>query len=243
VAWSSDLREPLEPGSPPAAGECHVWVVPIVHGDRWSGLLDAAERVRAAEHRVGAPRLTFVASRSVQRLVAAHYLKRDPRAVTIRRGCEHCGDPGHGRPTLTDGGSLDYSVSHSGGWLVMAVVGAGRVGVDLEEVRDLGEVDDLAALTFAAGEYARYRALAGADRSVAFYRGWTRKEAVAKLAGRGLSLELSHIAVDGPAITMPDWWRGGPVHVRDLPAPSGYAAALASTVELDGVRLCRPHWA
>ncbi|HEY3009746.1 MAG TPA: 4'-phosphopantetheinyl transferase superfamily protein [Micromonosporaceae bacterium] len=242
MAWSIDGRDPPKPGSVPGVGECHIWAVPIVDDDRWPGLLDADERARAEKYRPGPPRLTFVASRAVQRLVAARYLQRDPSMVTIRRGCEHCGDPDHGRPALADGGPLDYSVAHSGSWLVMAVVGSGRVGIDLEEMRDLAEVDDLAGMTLAAPEYARYRALAADDRSTVFYRTWTRKEAVAKLAGQGLCIEPNRIEVDEPVATVPHWWSADPIHVRDLPAPSGYAAALASTVEVAAVRLCRPHW-
>jgi 4'-phosphopantetheinyl transferase len=231
------LHAPKVParGAPPTDGECHVWTVPVAVDDAtstsWHTLLDDGERQRSRAIVVTDARRMFVASRAVTRLVAAHYQDADPATVRIRRVCEHCGDPGHGRPTLVDAG-VDYSVSHSGEWLVIAVIGAGRIGVDLEYCRAMEDLDRVAARVLAAGEGEEFRAVPAAERTAWFYRTWTRKEAAVKLTGHGLAAELSGIDVSGPVVSAaspPGMWPEEPICLRDLAAPAGYAAALAHT--------------
>ena len=66
------------------------------------------------------------------------------------RECGYCGGP-HGRPRFP-GATLDYSVSHTDGWLVIAVVGRGLVGVDVERVDRVREVAGLADAILTPGE-------------------------------------------------------------------------------------------
>ena len=123
---------------------------------------------------------------------------RGPGEVVSGRLCPACGSDRHGRPWLRhDGRQVHVSVSRSGEHLVTAVA-AGEVGVDVERavievlpelVRAPGETDDLA-------------------------RAWTRKEAILKARGTGLSTPMS-----GVVLARERW--------QDLPAPEGYVAALA----------------
>ena len=78
-------------------------------------------------------------------------------------------------------------------------------------------------------------ALSDRDRIGPFFRCWTRKEAVLKAVGTGLSTPLDAFCVDfierQPCAMrwLRDW--GGPrpaVELAQIPAPSGYAAALAA---------------
>jgi 4'-phosphopantetheinyl transferase len=248
MVWDA-LESGLPPGGRvPPEGESHLWVARTgEHTMRRRELLDAADLADvgdASTSRVESDARTAVASRAVQRLVAAHYRGVDPRRVVIRRTCVHCGSRTHGRPYLVDGGELDFSVSHSGDWIVIAVVGVGRVGVDLEFHRLPDRIDDLSSAILSPAEAAEYRSLPGSDRSTWMYRTWVRKEAVIKLTGHGIDLDtMSRVDVrealadfsgssDSPGLP-----REGPVRLRDLPAPRDYRAALASTREVHAVRV------
>jgi len=219
--WSVPTAEVV-----PAMGECHVWFVRARSREPWAALLSSAERAQVDGFRLESSRQMFITSRATQRLVAAHYSGIEATAVKIDRSCEHCGDPRHGRPKASDA-PIDYSVSHSGDWLVMAVVGDGRVGVDLEQPRDINDLDGLASATFSVAEYAEFRSGSAVD----FYRSWTRKESVVKLTGRGLATKLSDVDVRGGRVDE--------IYLTDLSVPGGYAGALASTVELHTIRPCR----
>jgi 4'-phosphopantetheinyl transferase len=213
----------------PATGECHVWFVRAASPEPWAALLSSVERAQVGAFRLESSRRMFITSRATQRLVVAHYSGIDATAVKIDRSCEHCGDPRHGRPAVADA-PIDYSVSHSGDWLVMAVVGDGRVGVDLEEPRNISDLDGLASATFSPAEYAEFRGGAAVD----FYRTWTRKESVVKLTGRGLAAKLSDVDVRGGRVDG--------IYLTELSVPGGYAGALASSVELHTIRFCRLNW-
>ena len=70
-------------------------------------------------------------------------------------------------------------------------------------------------------------------RTLAFLRGWTRKEAYLKVLGTGLSMPLSDFSVSlGAGATVELVTHAVPEAARlhmlcDLPAPPGHAAALA----------------
>ena len=250
---------PVAPGAAPAvaappAGECHLWPVPVMAPEPdaerraaaegpWLALLAREERERAAGYRADHARRIFITSRATQRIVAACYLGRPPAEIRVARACRRCGDADHGRPSIVDA-ALDISVTHAGQWLMLAVVGTGRVGVDLEQSDQpaggpaRSTANDLAELVLAPTERVEFDRLAEPDRRVYFYRCWTRKEATAKLTGHGLTVRLGSLDVraDRALITAgPDDWPDGPIHLTDAPAPAGYAAALASSVALDRV--------
>ena len=88
-----------------------------------------------------------------------------------------------------------FSISHSGELVWLAVCREGPVGVDVEAMRPLPELAELAARLHPR-EQAHILSKAADERAEAFYRCWTRKEAVLKALGRGLSLPLDSFAVD-----------------------------------------------
>lgn len=234
--WMVDRCEVPARGQAPAAGEVQLWAVQVTEHGNLAALLDRDERHRAAAFVSQRARTTFLASRGAQRLVMAHYLDRPPAKVRISRTCRHCGHPDHGRPEA-DGGP-DYSVAHSGDWVIIAVVGgSGPVGVDLERARAHTDIELVADTVFAPAERDMMRQLPPSDRAGFFYRTWARKEAVAKSTGRGLVVDLGTLDVGAATVPLPGAEQR---HVRDLPAPPGYAAAIATTTPVRDLRFCRP---
>ena len=92
-------------------------------------------------------------------------------------------------------GALDYNVSHSGDWVVLAG-GEGGVGVDVMRTRDsrvdrLEEFFRLMDKQFTAGEWGAIRGREGRQEQLAmFFRHWTLKESYVKAVGSGLNLDL-----------------------------------------------------
>ncbi len=97
--------------------------------------------------RAGRSASTARLSRAVLRLLLADHLDRPAAEIGIDRRCPVCARP-HGRPVLTrseptaarsgdqpdPGATLQFSVSHGGDLLVLALSADGVVGVDLEPV-------------------------------------------------------------------------------------------------------------
>lgn len=223
----------------PRAGECHLWYAWLPDDvASWLPLLSSDDAAEVARQRHERQRRTVVVSRALQRLVLGGYAGMDPTRVGIERSCAACGSRGHGRPSVDPGKvRLDYSVSHSGDLVALAVVGSGRVGLDVERLEPATDHDDrdgLAAYVLDQVELDTYRHLPEADRPAWLYRAWTRKEAAAKATGAGLTIEPSLVAA---ALTdrAPDRPSSGSptLSVRDLAWWPGYAAAIAATVPLD----------
>lgn len=97
-----------------------------------------------------------------------------------------------GKPQF--GGALcdwQFSLSHSGGWSLLALTQGQPVGVDLESPRPRPRLLALAQRYFTATETDALRSLPEAERLRAFYALWTAKEAVLKAAGVGIGYGLA----------------------------------------------------
>jgi 4'-phosphopantetheinyl transferase len=209
----SEEREPphLEPGPDPGPmavprDEVHLWWADLDSAG-WPGAsgLPAAERDRADRLLAAGARRRWIASRWALRQVLGRYLGRDPAKVPLAR-------QEGGKPRLESGAErVEFNLSHSGPVAVVAVGGAGAIGVDVERIRAGRRVVRLADRILPAEEAAEVRAAHGDARTRIFYERWTRHEAVVKCLGRGL---------DDP--------RGdAPVAVRSLSLAPGYASAVA----------------
>lgn len=94
-------------------------------------------------------------------------------------------------PDAPQGGmaGVDFSISHSGDMVWAAFCRGAAVGIDAEQLRPLPDLSELAAQLHPQ-ECAEVRAQPEGERLAAFHRCWTRKEAVLKALGAGLSLPL-----------------------------------------------------
>jgi 4'-phosphopantetheinyl transferase len=139
-------------------------------------VLDHAERQRAACFRLDRDRQHFVLGRAFLRRVLAGYRNRRPEAIALTQGP-------HGKPALADPDDpLRFNFSHSGTICVMAVTEGVEIGVDVEELRPVQDLDN--ALT--PRERTLIQAAPPERRDEILLRCWTRKEAVLKAAGTGL---------------------------------------------------------
>ena len=113
---------------------------------------------------------------------------------------------------------------------MLAVSWASPLGIDVETVTPATDTGAIAGQVMHPNELAVFERLAEDQRMSAFFRLWTRKEAALKALGTGLSRDprsldvgLGH-AADETAV----WLDGIPFVIREIPAPSGHAAALCA---------------
>lgn len=214
------------------ARDVHVWRAslpapgPVV--EACARLLSPDEHARASRMLAASRREAFVVARGLLRRLTGRYVGLPAADVGFSYTAL-------GRPLLAaDDRSLQFSVSHSGDQVLLAFAVRARVGVDIERVRASADVDAIAHRFFAAGELAELAALAGPDRLEAFFACWTRKEALLKAVGLGISRGLGRVEVScrpgEPARLVrsaldeldPANWS-----LADLTFAPGYRAALA----------------
>jgi len=198
----------------PTATEVHVWIarLDIPTGDlaRITAATTRAERAQAARFWRREDGDRYLSSHGMLRLILAAYLACDPLSLQFAVG-------EHGKPALEDG-SLDFNLSHSGDVAVVAAAKNRRVGVDVEQLRlPMPGVDDVAGRVCTPDELAILSGLAQPERTHAFLRLWTRKEARAKATGEGIQGVMRGVPLD------PSRW-----HVQELTLPAGYVASVAA---------------
>jgi 4'-phosphopantetheinyl transferase len=128
---------------------------------------------------------------------------------------------------------LNFSVSHSGGRVVLAFSRGIAVGVDIELIRPKVEIEAIVRRYFSPLEAEPFLSLPAARRTEAFFAVWTRKEAFVKARGEGLTCPLDAFAVTvepaGPPrlVRAPAGAAAGEWSLGDLDAGPGFRAALA----------------
>ena len=172
--------------------ELHLWRTNLAVSqgviDRLFGWLDADEQSRANRFLVPEARTQYIVSHAFLRDALAQYLgipRRDVRFHTTAKG----------KPELADGSDLHFNLSHTQGTAAVALTRAGRVGVDVEQVRDNLTPVELAKRFFSPQECDWLQSQPPSEQLHAFFLCWTAKESYIKACGDGLSMGLDGFAV------------------------------------------------
>jgi 4'-phosphopantetheinyl transferase len=197
-------------------------------------VLSEDERQRAERFHFVRDHHMFTACRAKLRRLLAERTGTLPESLTF--------DYGHrGKPSLR-GSALSFNLSHAGPWFACAISDGPAIGIDIEHIHPLEDMASMARHFFAPAEVAHLESLPEAQRTHSFFECWTRKEAVIKATGEGVSRPLDSFEVAfgpgvAPALLRLDDQRnpGWPMHTFD-PAPD-YIAALTSPEQLGEVRI------
>ncbi len=185
--------------------------------------LDAEERARVAAFVYPVDRDRYAAAHLTLRRVLCAYRGATPAELGFRREpCPCCGEP-HGRPALTGADAPYFSLSHTGGLVLIAVAGR-PVGVDVEGLPTPHKATAVGEVLHPAERRAIHSAQP-ALRPAVFARFWARKEAYLKGLGTGVgrSPDLDYLGDPGPGTpARPSGWT-----VRDVPVGPEHAAAVA----------------
>src|SRR5262249_11168791 len=151
--------------------------------------------------------------RAILRTLLGRYLDAAPHAVRFTFGP-------FGKPSLDPSDNqkrIAFNVSHSGDYSLLAFGMAAEVGVDVERIRPKENLADLARDVLSPAEYSNFLTLQDSNRQKAFFQAWTRKEAMVKATGEGLSVPLDRVDLAAVA----GW------SIRDIDVHHDYAAAVA----------------
>jgi 4'-phosphopantetheinyl transferase len=192
--------------------------------------LSIDERERADKYFFDQDRNRFIVRRGILRTILSNYLNAEPSLVKF---CySETGKPAVAASSKAD--SMRFSLSHSEGIALYAFTRDTKIGVDIEYIRAISEMDQIADHFFSAKENAVFRDLPESLKKDAFMICWTRKEAFIKAIGDGLSYTLDKFEVslrpgepsrlryiegNSPAVSV--WF------IQDLMAGSKFAAAYA----------------
>jgi len=219
--------------TPLARADIHVWLADLTVVLRSAGdtttWLPPTELDRSDRFTRDADRQRYIARRIVLRTILARQLGLAPKHLCFVHNR-------YGKPELApqfDESRLCFNVSSSQDVAAVAVAHARAVGVDVECIRPLADAEDVAARFFSREEADVLLAAAAAARSRIFFEYWTRKEAVIKATGEGLSRPLDSFVVplEGTVVRLGEQATPAVWSVRTLETPAGFAGAVAAAGE------------
>lgn len=173
VMWHPGL-----PSSPPPRGEIHLWRCHLGRTPGDSALLAPDERSRLARLIRPEVRRRWLAARTFLRRVLGASLGVPPEAIGLSR------QPG-GKPFLPDS-DLQFNLSHSGDWALLALAWQLPLGVDIETIRPPRQPLAIARRFFSPEATAALAQAPSEQQARIFHHHWTRLEALHKLGGGGL---------------------------------------------------------
>ena len=231
----------------PARSTVDVWsaslALPPLLRSHVTQYLSSDEHARADRFMSERDRDHFVAARSFLRLLLAGYVDVDPSELRFCYGSQ-------GKPTLTEVRSgLRFNLAHSGALAVCALTQGGELGVDIEHIKPINNVQGVARVVFSPREIARLESLPEPVCLRAFYEGWTRKEAFLKALGCGLgrpmdSFEVAFGPGESPRLlaSVLDPTELGRFSLQAFEPEIGCVGAVATTGPLERVRQLSWRW-
>ncbi len=176
-------------------GEIHVWRVALEARSsverHLRQLLSTDEQARLVRFRSSNDKRRFAVRRGTLRMVLSAYMGVP--------GAELCFTHGkNGKPKIEqppDRVVLYFNTSSSDNLALIAVSGQLPLGIDVEFMRPIDEIHDIAARFFSRHERDSLVDLPRELHLRGFYRIWTSKEAIVKADGTGLSMPLDSFVV------------------------------------------------
>jgi 4'-phosphopantetheinyl transferase len=214
--------------------EIHVWRASLDQSVsqfyRLRETLSTDERMRAERFYFERDRKHFVAGRGILRTILGRYLNVEPDRLQFCYGK-------HGKPELSDAfgkRNVFFNMSDSEGLGLYAFTRSHEIGVDIERIREISDMDQIAESFFSLGESTVFCSIPNGKKKEAFFNCWTRKEAFIKAIGGGLSQPLDKFDVSlvpGESARLlrieGDSKRASRWSIQELEPASGFVAALA----------------
>lgn len=185
-------------------------------------LLSLEEKNRAAAFQFDVHRGRFISCRAMVRRVLAERVGCSPERLEFGYGA-------YGKPYLREFSEVHFSISHSENRAALALAEF-EVGIDIEVERKLEDLDLLAEQCLNGEEKKVVAGCRPIEASRLFLKFWTRKEAVLKALGIGLSYQLdkinaskANVQIESGGILRQVTWSG-------IKAGPGIVAAVAQVV-------------
>ena len=121
--------------------------------------------------------------------------------------------------------NIHFNISHSHDYGIIAISYDNEVGIDIEKVTELSDMDSIAEYTFSKKEVKFYKK--SEKKHKVFFDIWTQKEAIVKASGEGLSLGLKDWSINPYTDEYIVLAKKSTFKVQKLELAENYSGALA----------------
>nr|WP_242039720.1 4'-phosphopantetheinyl transferase HetI [Anabaena sphaerica] len=205
--------------------DVHIWKIdlkqPELQLESFQKTLSSDEFARAERFYFPEHRQRFIIGRGSLRTILGRYLGVEPSQVEFDY-------QQRGKPLLAAkfaNSGLFFNLSHSQDLGLCGISYQRLIGVDLEYIRPMSDLENLAKRFFLTSEYEVIKLLSPQQQEQAFFRYWTCKEAYLKATGDGL-VQLEQIEVDLTPTKSAQLLVSGNWELRELIPADNFAAAV-----------------
>lgn len=165
-------------------GELHVWhastnITPARLVE-YKNTLSENELTKVHLFEFEQARDSYIISQGALRILLSGYLGISPNLVKL-------GQRRKGKPYSIDEPNLYFNISNSGMLTVIAFSRDSEVGIDIEQIRPLSDLDEMITINFTTREI-KFINGKPEERTSRFFRFWTVKESYLKATGEGMRL-------------------------------------------------------
>jgi len=189
-------------------------------------LLSEEEQNRAHRFRFRKDHNLFVMGRCFTKIMLAHYTDGTPESVKII-------PDSFGKPTCEI--NLYFNISHADDELLLGF-SKSEIGVDIERIDPAVDIESIGESHFSENELQQLMNRTRDERVEMFFEIWTKKEALIKAIGKGLSIPLQDFNVTHPNGKVhwkfPNEKNYGNWYLQNVETKQGFKAAFATQKEV-----------
>lgn len=147
-------------------------------------ILSETEKKHTTYYKRKTDQLKFIIGRYILRVVLSKYLNILPKEIKIVISK-------YGKPKLENVNikKIDFNISHSGDWVVVALNTNGKIGIDIEKIRGIKDINTKNIFCNEERDYIYKNDIIDLNR---FFDIWVLKESYIKAKGLGLSYPLKN---------------------------------------------------
>jgi len=195
--------------------------------------LSIQEKIKASKYYTEYLSKKYIISHGILRYILSFYTKQHPQKIEFNYN-------EYGKPFLKNS-NIQFNISHSHNMVSYIIALNYRVGIDIELHDKNLNIEDVAALVLTTDEYKYLSSLKSRDKLRIFYILWTKKEALVKAIGQGLSYPINTIEVirllSGKGVLLNDknnklkqqWY------CYELEVPENYSGAIGIENKIDEI--------
>jgi len=175
----------------------------------------------------------YIISHGILRYILSYYVHQPASKLEFTSNI-------YGKPFLKDN-QIQFNMSHSGNIACYVVTFNNQIGVDIEFQDNTIDIIEISELIFTPQEIELLKSLNYKAKYKSFYTFWTKKEALVKALGKGLSYPINKIEtmglLSGKGILFPNenselqqkWY------CYELKVPKNYSGAIGTENKIDKI--------
>ena len=174
----------------------HIWSANLDQPENISQkyylVLSQQEKDQADKYKVKELRDRYILSKGILKQLLADYKTCEYQEIKFEYNS-------FGKPCIATSSNADdicFNLSHSGNLAVFSFVKNKNIGIDVEQVQEIPDMDGVVNLCFSEFEKEWFYRISPGQKKEIFYKIWTTKEAYIKAIGKGFSFSPNRINLE-----------------------------------------------